>query len=176
MKNYVASVKKTLMECSIIPIVLVSGVAIFLGRYGMFEQTGMMRTNYLLEKALDVESLRRGVIANNIANVDVPHFKRSEVNFESELRRVIMGQQDENNKLPARLTDDRHIPFYIERDVRSVKPRINLDYTTTYRNDGNNVDIEKETVDASKNQMRYNAYVTQLNQNYKVLKIAMRSA
>ena len=140
----------------------------------MFEGSGLMKTNYLLEKALDVETLRKNVIANNIANVDVPHFKRSEVNFESQLRRVIREKYDENNRLPAKLTDERHIPFYVERDIRDVRPRVNLDYNTTYRNDGNNVDIEKEGVDASKNQMRYNAYVTALNQNYKMLKTAMR--
>jgi flagellar basal-body rod protein FlgB len=49
----------------------------------MFEHSGLMKTNYLIERSLDVESLRRKVISNNIANVDIPHFKRSEVNFES---------------------------------------------------------------------------------------------
>ncbi|TAL35438.1 MAG: flagellar basal body rod protein FlgB [Spirochaetes bacterium] len=142
----------------------------------MFDGTGAARTNYLLERALDAESLRRNVIANNIANVDVPHFKRSEVNFESELNRVLEEKQDDSNRFPGIVTDDRHIPFFVERDVKVVRPRVNLDYSTTYRNDGNNVDIEKEIVDASKNQMRYNAYVTMLNQNYKLLKISMRTA
>lgn len=146
------------------------------GATHMFEASKMMRTNYMLERSLDVESLRRNVIANNIANVDVPHFKRSEVNFESELTRVIREKEDETNRLPALMTDSRHLPFYVERDIRGVRPRVNLDYNTTYRNDGNNVDIEKEIVDAQKNQMRYNAAVTVLNQNYKMLKIAMRIA
>lgn len=143
----------------------------------MFIDTKMMESNYLLEKSLDVESTRRRVIANNIANVDVPHFKRSEVNFESELKRAIEErEQTVENAVPALMTDDRHIPFFIPRDVRKVNPRINVDYNTTYRNDGNNVDIEKEMVDASKNVMRYNASVTLLNHNYKMLKLAMRTA
>ncbi len=142
----------------------------------MFENSRMMQTNYLLERGLDVESLRRNVIANNIANVDVPHFKRSEVNFESELRRVIRERHDEEGRFPARLTERRHIPFHVERDLREVSPRVRLDYDTTCRNDGNNVDIEKEMVDAHKNQMRYGAYVTAINQNYKMLKIVMRPA
>jgi flagellar basal-body rod protein FlgB len=141
----------------------------------MFEQSGLMKTNYLIERALDVESLRRKVIANNIANVDVPHFKRSEVNFESELRRVIMGNKRQDNRYPARMTDKRHIPFYTLRDIRDVRPRINLDYNTTFRNDGNNVDIEKEMVDAAKNQMRYNALITSISQNFRVLKHVMRT-
>ncbi len=142
----------------------------------MFNQSNHMTTNYLLERSLDVESSRRKVIADNIANVDVPHFKRSEVNFESELKRAVRQREDASNKLPAIMTDEKHIPFFIERDLRSVQPRVNLDYTTIYRNDGNNVDIEKEMVDASKNMMRYNAFVTALNHNYKMIKLVMKQA
>lgn len=135
-----------------------------------------METNYMLERALDVESLRRKVISNNIANVDVPHFKRSEVNFESELKRAVTDKERMENKLPARLEKERHIPFFVPRDVRGVRPRINLDYNTTMRNDGNNVDIEKEMVDAAKNLMRYNAFISSIGHNYKMLKMAMKTA
>ena len=142
----------------------------------MFEASKLMQTNNLLERALDVESIRRKVIANNIANVDVPHFKRREVNFESELMRAIMENQNPNYKLPCKMTDKRHIPFYVPRDINSVQPRINLDYNTTFRNDGNNVDIEKEIVDSAKNQMRYNAFITMLNNNFRNLKNVMKPA
>ena len=47
----------------------------------MFEAGGTNTTNFLLERALDAESVLRKVISNNVANVDTPHFKRSEVNF-----------------------------------------------------------------------------------------------
>ena len=142
----------------------------------MFGNSSFMRTNYLLERSLDVESTRRRVIANNIANVDVPHFKRSEVNFESELSRVIEERERHSNRVPALLSEERHIPFFVPRDIDSVQPRVNLDYTTSMRNDGNNVDIEKETVDGAKNMMRYNAFVTSLNSNFRMLKIAIKTA
>ena len=35
----------------------------------------------LLTREMDVTTLRRNVIANNIANADTPNFKRSDVNF-----------------------------------------------------------------------------------------------
>ena len=142
----------------------------------MFDSSPMMQTNYLLERALDAETMRRRVISNNIANVDVPHFRRSEVNFESQLRRVIDERANPDSQLPAQMTDERHIPFFVPRDIDSVEPRINLDYSTVMRNDGNNVDIEKEMVDAAKNMMRYNAFVTSYNNNARMLRIAMRSA
>jgi len=141
----------------------------------MFIDSKMMENNYLLEKSLDVESLRRKVISNNIANVDVPHFKRSEVNFESELKRAIRDKGDAANKLPALMNDSRHISFFQPRDVKGVQPRINLDYNSIYRNDGNNVDIEKEMVDAAKNMMRYNSLVKSINHNYKMLKMSMKT-
>jgi flagellar basal-body rod protein FlgB len=74
------------------------------------------------------------------------------------------------------MTDERHIPFFVPRDIRTVRPRINLDYNTSYRNDGNNVDAEKEMVDAAKNLMRYNAFTTSLNNNFRMLKFVMRTA
>ncbi|NLV67955.1 MAG: flagellar basal body rod protein FlgB [Spirochaetes bacterium] len=141
----------------------------------MFEQSNLMNTNYLLERSLDVESLRRKVISNNIANVDVPHFKRSEVNFESEVKRAIRQKAEARNSFQGLATESRHIPFNIERDLKSVNPRVNLDYSTSYRNDGNNVDIEKEMVDSAKNLMRYNAFVTSLSHNYRMLKMVSRA-
>ncbi|MBP9021686.1 MAG: flagellar basal body rod protein FlgB [Spirochaetes bacterium] len=142
----------------------------------MFEAGGTNTTNFLLERALDAESVRRKVISNNVANVDTPHFKRSEVNFESELKRAIdQNRELAENDYPGAVTDEKHIPFIQMRDVKGVGSRINLDYSTSIRNDGNNVDIEKEMVDAAKNLMRYNAFITSLNQNFKVLKMAMRT-
>ena len=141
----------------------------------MFLASSMMDTNYLLEKSLDVEALRKKVISDNIANVDTPHFKRRDVNFEAELKRAIDGNRKNSERLPALMSDEKHIPFFIDRDLRSVDSTINFDYTTSYRNDGNNVDIEKEMVDSAKNKMRYDALVSALNHNYRVIKMVLRT-
>ena len=54
----------------------------------MFEGTSFGKTVDLLQRSMDVATLRRQVIADNIANADVPNFKRSVVDFESSLKRV----------------------------------------------------------------------------------------
>lgn len=133
-----------------------------------------MTTARFLEKALDAESLRRRIISNNIANVDVPHYKRTELNFESELGRIIRDNDAQENNLPFLAHDPRHLPVYSARDPFSVRPRMRLDYDTVGRNDGNNVDIEKEMVDASKNLMRYNAYTQMISGSYNKMKSVMR--
>jgi len=115
------------------------------------------RTIDLLHRAMDVSTVRRSVIANNLANADVPNFKRSIVNFESELKKAL----DSENKRPAlelNMSHPSHFPNYKERDYRDVQIRRVLDYTSTYNNNGNNVDPEQEFMLATENQMSYTLY------------------
>ncbi|HMW61552.1 MAG TPA: flagellar basal body rod protein FlgB, partial [Leptospiraceae bacterium] len=52
-----------------------------------------MRSMQMLEMGLSATSARRDVIANNIANVDVPNFKRSEISFEADLKRAVDSER-----------------------------------------------------------------------------------
>ncbi|MDR2747197.1 MAG: flagellar basal body rod protein FlgB [Treponema sp.] len=112
------------------------------------------KTVDLLHRAMDANLVRRDVIAHNMANADVPNYKRQIVNFESELKRALESGKT-RPALELTMTDNRHIPAWRERDYRDVKPRRVLDYTTTYNNNGNNVDPEQELMGALENQMTY---------------------
>lgn len=97
----------------------------------------------VLGKAMDVYSLRHRVAANNIANVNTPGFKRSHVPFEAELREAIdSGERDEGKLLRA---------------LDRMEVAAEVDYLTESREDGNNVDIEQEIAEMTKNQIRYTA-------------------
>jgi len=54
------------------------------------------KTVDILQRAMDASLIRRDVISNNIANADVPNFKRSVVNFESELKRALNSEKSVN--------------------------------------------------------------------------------
>jgi flagellar basal-body rod protein FlgB len=112
------------------------------------------RTVDLLHRGLDANTIRRNVIADNMANADVPNFKRSDVTFESELKRALDTQQ-QRPALELTLTNQRHIPNWRERDYRQVEPRRVLDYASRSNNNGNNVDPEHEFNLALENQMIY---------------------
>jgi flagellar basal-body rod protein FlgB len=112
------------------------------------------KTVDLIHRALDVSVLRRDVIANNVANSGVPNFKRSDVNFESELKRAL-DSETRRPPLELSLSNDRHIPIQRGRDYREVQPRRVLDYLSTAKNNGNNVDPEQEFMLALENQMSY---------------------
>jgi flagellar basal-body rod protein FlgB len=112
------------------------------------------KTVDLLHRALDAGTVRRSVIANNMANANVPNFKRSVVNFESELKRALETEK-QRPPLELALTNPKHIPNWKERDYRDVQIRRVLDYTSSYDNNGNNVDPEQEFNAALENQMTY---------------------
>jgi flagellar basal-body rod protein FlgB len=143
----------------------------------MFEKTHFMKTQDLLHRGMQTATLRRKVISDNIANADVPHFKRSEVVFESMIKRAIESEKIEKEKaVPTKISDNRHFEFFKPLDYTEVAPKTNLDYLTTIRSDGNNVDIEKEMVDANQNQMTYTLLVERLNQNNRLMMQMMRPA
>ncbi|OHD56451.1 MAG: flagellar basal-body rod protein FlgB [Spirochaetes bacterium GWF1_51_8] len=126
----------------------------------------------LIEMALDANALRREVIADNIANVNVPFFKRSEVSFESQLTRALESEQQD--QFPTMMTDERHISFNQFIDYKGVSPKISVEYDSNYRNDKNNVDIDKEMIDSTKNSMQYNALMEMYSRNLKIVDFVMR--
>lgn len=109
----------------------------------------------LLQRAMDATSLRYQVSANNLANSEVPNFKRSTVNFESELKRAFESEEKARNGFQLARTDERHISLNVPYDYRDVEPRRVLDYTTTAKANGNNVDAETEANNILQIQMQY---------------------
>ena len=109
----------------------------------------------LLHRAMDVSSLRYQVSANNIANAEVPGYKRQVVNFESELKRAFASEADSGDRMQLTRTDSRHIALEWPYDWRTVEPRRVTDWTTTEKANGNNVNAEDEAMNVLKTQMQY---------------------
>lgn len=132
------------------------------------------RTVDLMHRALDVTTVRRQVIANNLTNAETPGFKRSDVNFESSLRRAL---ESENNRPPLELTltHERHIPNWRAQDYRDVQIRRVLDFTSSYNNCGNNVDPEHEFMLLTQNQMSYNLFVQAVSFEFAQMNRILRS-
>ena len=112
------------------------------------------KTVDLLQRALDASEVRNAVHANNIANAGVPNFKRSMVNFESELKRAL-DTEKQKPVLELNVTHPNHIPNWKPRDYQDVQIRRVLDYTSASDNNGNNVDAEEEFTMALQNQLKY---------------------
>ena len=131
------------------------------------------RTLDLLNRAMDVSMLRDRVYADNLANKDVPGFKRSEVNFEAELEKALNSQNYKPSFEMAQ-TDSMHISNWNQLDYQKVEPRRVLDYLSSYNNDGNNVDPEHEFNLILKNQLRYTLYAQAMAFEYNQVNIVLR--
>lgn len=119
----------------------------------MLEQILNSPTFDYAQRGLQAANMRQEVISNNIANVNTPDFKRSDVIFESMLAKE-MGLGEDKHKLKMVRTRDRHLP---QAENGRAAAFIQLDNTTTMRVDGNNVDIDAEMASLAKNQIYYNA-------------------
>ena len=131
------------------------------------------KTIDLLHRGMSAASLREAVSANNMANADVPNFKRTEVNFESELKRAL----DTEKYRPAmelRLTNPKHMPDWEPRDYQEVRPRRVLDYLTQADNNGNNVNPEEEFNIILKNQLRYTLLAQMANFEFSQVNMVLR--
>lgn len=120
----------------------------------MFEGNSFGKTVDILHRSMDVATLRRNVIADNIANAEVPNFKRSVVNFEASLKKAL-DSETARPALEMTVTDERHLPSFRPVDYRSVEPRRVLDYLSASKNNGNNVDPEEELMASVQNQLMY---------------------
>lgn len=118
---------------------------------------------HLLEKALTASSVRQKAISHNIANVDTPNYKSKRVQFKNELQKAKLIQ--------AKKTDVRHLNFNSTSDMDYL---VHTNHETTMRNNGNNVDIEKEMALLAENQIYYNALVERLNGQFSTIKAVAR--
>ena len=118
--------------------------------------------------ALDGLTSRQRTIANNVANVDTPSFKGSEVRFEQQLQRAAQRQHGTANVSMSR-TDERHLVVG-GAAAGATAPEIVELADTTLRNDGNNVDIDREMVALADTQIRYDTAVRLVAERYGMLR------
>jgi len=103
----------------------------------------------VLQAALRGLSLRQRTIADNIANVETPGFLAGRVDFETSLREATAAGRP-NSAVPT--------------VARSLEPT---------RLDGNNVNIDTETVDAMQTNMRYELTITALTNKFNGVRSAI---
>ncbi len=119
----------------------------------LFENSYSVQTKHILGATLSALSLRHSAISQNIANADTPYYKRKEVVFEDYLSRVLYNGPD----VRAERGDDKHVHFSTE--IIHIRPTIHAETDSRYRNDYNNVDVDREMSILAKNQLSYNAIV-----------------
>ena len=107
----------------------------------------------LLEAGLRAEALRQKAVANNIANMSTPGYRRVDVKFEELLAEVMKnGKEGELEELEAELYQPKN---------------------TAVKSNGNDVNLEIEVGELVKNSLRQKAFVRILNKKYSQIEDAI---
>lgn len=99
-----------------------------------------------LEQYMNVTSLRQKLVASNIANADTPGYKTQDVDFQASLHAALDGGS----------------PTPIEVSGLAVK------------NDGNNVNLDREARLLAENAMRFNVAASLMHSDLQQLKEAIQ--
>ncbi len=120
--------------------------------------------NYInvLNKAADASWTRNEVIANNIANVATPHYKRKDIKFEDylkdEIKKDMYGGGDLNKRVASVNLSKLSTTIYTDQSELA------------YRLDGNNVDINTENANLAQNQIKYYTLLDSMSQEFSRIK------
>lgn len=114
----------------------------------------------VLDKAADSSWKRETVLANNIANVDTPGYKRKDLDFEGVLKQEL--GRCKHTSLDTKI-ENLHMDH--------LNPTVYTDLSNySYRLDGNNVDIDNEEVEYASEQLRYQGITAGINNEFNRMK------
>jgi flagellar basal-body rod protein FlgB len=116
-------------------------------------------SNYALaRKMLDYSAMRQEALASNLANYEVPGYKRVDValDFQRELRKAVESGSSER--------------------MSSIVPTVEIDKSAvSSRMDGNNVEMDKEMMEVNRNAIEYEYLTRYVNNNYQMMRGAITS-
>jgi flagellar basal-body rod protein FlgB len=116
------------------------------------------RTFPVMQDLLSWTSKRQQALASNIANLDTPGYRAKDYSFEDQLE----------SSISMVATSPRHIAPVV--DAPNARE---FDVGTAEKLNGNNVDIERELTEITKNGIEYVTLIQYLNQKIRTLRSAI---
>ena len=116
----------------------------------------MSRTDSIfdfLDAGIRAETLRQKSIANNIANIETPNYRKVDVKFEE----ILAKSMDKDGSV----------------DVSGLDPVLYKPKDTPVKANGNDVNMETEVGKLIENSLRYKAYIRVLNKKYQQIAAAI---
>ena len=126
-------------------------------------------SNKLFEQ-LNFRGERQKVISSNIANINTPGYKTKELVFEDELKNSIT-----NNSLQMTATNSRHMTN-INSSLANSNPKLMEVENLEEQNDGNNVNIDTQMGEMSKNKVLFDAIQSSIKRDSKLFRSVVESS
>jgi flagellar basal-body rod protein FlgB len=99
-----------------------------------------------LEQYMDLVAMRQKLVASNIANADTPGYKTQDLDFQASFRSAMDGESPQTVQVPGLNT----------------------------KNDGNNVDLDREARLLAENAMRFNVATNLMRSSLNQVKEAIQ--
>jgi flagellar basal-body rod protein FlgB len=124
--------------------------------------------NMALAKSLDARMARQKTIADNIANVETPGYRRKEVKFEETLAAAI-----DKSRLSGTRTNSGHIALG-RTNVKDVQFEVSIPTDHTMPSGVNNVDIDYEMAQLAENQIGFSQALRLMKNSYAKINSAIQ--
>jgi flagellar basal-body rod protein FlgB len=111
-----------------------------------------------LENLLSHASKRQQALASNIANLDTPGYRSKDYSFQSTLQSIELAA-----------TQDNHLA--VSQDTSSARM---YEVESQVKLNGNNVDLDRELTEITKNGVQYLTLVQYVNQKIRMLRSAIQ--
>ncbi len=107
----------------------------------------------VIEAGIKAEGLRQRAIANNVANLQTPEYRRFDVQFKELLAKALGSSGG--------------------ADLSEIQAQLYQPKNTTVKSNGNDISLEFEVGEMVKNSLRHKAYIRILQKKYRQLELAM---
>lgn len=124
------------------------------------------------QEALNLRAQRQEILAANIANADTPGYQARDIDFASQLNKVIEQGRVSGTGIALKTTSTRHIPAQ-----NFQPPELDLLYRVPDQPalDGNTVDMDRERTNFADNSLEYQTSLTVLGGQIKGMMSVLQS-
>ena len=123
-----------------------------------------------LFQQLNFRGERQKVISSNIANINTPNYKTQDLVFEDELKNSSF-----NNTLQLKQTDSKHISSINSLSNFSNSKLVQVQGLEE-QNDGNNVNLDSQMGEQSKNKIIFDAIQSSIKRDSKLFRSVIESS
>lgn len=111
------------------------------------------------QEALNLRAERQEILAANIANADTPGYQARDIDFASEMKKVMERGRAGTHGVALSLTSERHIPA---QNLSSAATDLLYRIPDQPALDGNTVDMDRERTQFADNSLQYQTGLTVL--------------
>ena len=125
----------------------------------------------IIEKAMDLRSIKHNIIVSNISNADTPNYKAFDMIVEEELAK----KTNTKSEVKLSISDPKHINGTGEPYVTSLSSVYENKYETI-KGDRNTVELDKEMGKLMENNLLYNSLANVISKKFNGLKSVIQSS